>query len=230
MSALRCACCLLTTWQIILCGALAWTGRGAPAFILCFVVLHNGTVRTTAALMENHPTLQCRVALLACMMSPGTSAAGSQFIPMALSDVIDEDMMRAGRERRASTMFFGLNALVRGRSFTHVQCCFERCHVPGPSCNSMYLLVRRVPQLTKPAQSVAPMIVVWILSANGYHNGSSAIAAATGVAAPAPPTTTPQLANAAFLVLYGVPAVCGLVQLVLWSSHDLRGGRTSAAN
>ena len=72
------------------------------------------------------------------------------------------------------------------------------------------------------------MVVVWILSQNGYHDGDTATAAVVG-AVPTPSVTTPELATAAFHIMYGVPAVCGLVQLLLWSSHDLRGGKYASA-
>ncbi|XP_062505679.1 transmembrane protein 180-like isoform X2 [Corticium candelabrum] len=74
---------------------------------------------------------------------------------------------------------------------------------------------------TKPAQSLAPMIVVRILSSYGYRNqgltlGDQAVnlSANTGSAS--------ELGNVMFLILCGIPLVVSLLQIMVWSQYTLR--------
>lgn len=80
-------------------------------------------------------------------------------------------------------------------------------------------------QVTKPAQSLAPMVVVWALARAGYTSEPSEVHGRGIAAVPA----SPELQQAAFHVLYGVPALCAIVQLAMWSCHHLRGSGPAAS-
>ena len=60
------------------------------------------------------------------------------------------------------------------------------------------------------------MIVVWLLSRSGYVGDETGSAQMNS-------GSSPELANAAFHVMYGVPAVCGVIQLLVWAAYTLRG-------
>lgn len=69
---------------------------------------------------------------------------------------------------------------------------------------------------TKPAQSLAPMMVVHILSWYGYKEtlGVNKDKASSG--------TSPQLLDAMFFLLCLIPLVIAIVQIVFWKLYPLK--------
>ena len=101
----------------------------------------------------------------AALRAAGTSAGASQFIPMALSDVIDEDMVRQGRKRRASTMFFGLNALVsQGDAYPRLGLSAPRTHAEPAcvGCRSSCLPVDQACAVSGPHGRCVDLVSEWV--------------------------------------------------------------------
>lgn len=134
-----------------------------------------------------------------------------KFFNMSVADIIDDDWRRHRRERRLSSTFFGINALVKPSVWSCTACGVILTPISSSSS----------PKFTKPAQSVAPMFVVAILSRVGYEPavgdavGASTDASAAHISQP--------VREAMFVLLWAVPLVCGCVQLALWMAYSLRG-------
>ena len=90
---------------------------GLPASVIaplrsCYYLLLFTAVRHAAR--RRCVSNECTASSLraGCKLPAAFAKGASKFIPMAFSDVVDDDMVRHSRSRRAGTMIFGLNALV----------------------------------------------------------------------------------------------------------------------
>ncbi|KAA0168299.1 hypothetical protein FNF27_07179 [Cafeteria roenbergensis] len=127
------------------------------------------------------------------------------WFPLAVSDIIDADKAAYRRQRRLGTSVFGLNAMI-----------------------------------VKPAESLAPMLFAPVLhdfAAAAAETASSAAAELAPVSGwwssllwllgdPTPADGEVNEAHRAIVawrLVWGVPAVCGAIQLALWSFYKLRG-------
>ena len=127
------------------------------------------------------------------------------WFPLAVSDIIDADKAAYRRQRRLGTSVFGLNAMI-----------------------------------VKPAESLAPMLFAPVLhdfAAAAADTASSAAAELAPVSGwwssllwllgdPTPADGEVNEAHRAIVawrLVWGVPAVCGAIQLALWSFYKLRG-------
>jgi hypothetical protein len=134
---------------------------------------------------------------------------------MAVSDIIDDDKRRNRRSRGLATSVFGLNAMI-----------------------------------VKPAESLAPMLFAPVLHDFAAAAGGDMVASVgkssdfsgavsgwwssllwvLGDATPLDGQVSPgDRALVAWRLVWGVPVVCGMLQLLLWSAYPLHGKQADAA-
>lgn len=134
------------------------------------------------------------------------------WFPLAVSDIIDADKAAYRRPRRLGTSVFGLNAMI-----------------------------------VKPAESLAPMLFAPVLHDFAVAAAGTASAAAAeltpvsgwwssllwllGDPTPADGEVSEEhRAIVAWRLVWGVPAVCGAIQLALWSFYKLRGKHDASSS
>ena len=81
--------------------------------------------------------------------------------------------------------------------------------------------------IVKPAQSIAPMVGVWLLARNGLESrhvgGAEAPAGVAGSS-----MTSEALQSTIFYLTFGVPLICTLLQFFIWQRFDLKGDKLKA--